>query len=161
MPPRFLVNCIESPHGTTSNSRNMKPRRHSGNDPRRSRHGSVLVAAAFMLATGCAADQRTDATPPRSIRTDVVLTVENEELRPFMIYLRSDAWTDSLGPVEGHAIRSFSVPSRAADSVTALRLEARERRSFSIARSQPVTLHTGHQIVWTLRRVSGSDLTFR
>jgi hypothetical protein len=114
-----------------------------------------------MLATGCVADQRTEAPPPRSIRTDVVLTVENDESRPFVIYLRSDAWTDSLGQVQAHATRSFSVPSRAADSVSALRLEARERRNLSIVRSHPVTLRSGHQIVWKLRRVSGSELTLR
>ena len=78
-----------------------------------------------------------------------------------MIYLRSDAWTDTLGPVQGNATRSFSVPSRAADSVSALRLEARERRSLSIARSDPVTLHSGHRIVWKLRRAGGSDLRSR
>ena len=139
----------------------MKPRRHSGNNALPAAPGIALLAAAFVLATSCIADERTDTAPSRSIRTDVVLTVENEEARPFVIYLRSDAWTDSLGQVQGHATRSFSVPSRAADSVSALRLEARERRDLSIVRSHPVTLRSGHQIVWKLYRVRGSDLTLR
>jgi hypothetical protein len=139
----------------------MKPRRCSGNDPESVVRWLAPLGLALVLATGCVADQRTEAAAPRSIRTDVVLTVENEESRPFVIYLRSDSWADSLGPVQGHATRSFSVSSRAADSVSALRLEARERRNPSIVRSHPLALRSGHQIVWTLRGVSGSDLTLR
>jgi hypothetical protein len=139
----------------------MKPRRFSGNDRWRVVRWFAPFAGVFVLVAGCVADQRTEEVAPRSIRTDVVLTVENEESRPFVIYLRSDSWADSLGQVPGHATRSFSVSSRAADSVSALRLEARERRNLSIVRSHPVTLRSGHQIVWTLRRVSGSDLVLR
>ena len=142
----------------------MKPRRYSGNDLRRVVREfalEIVSVTTLLVAAGCAADQRADAAPPRSIRTDVVLTVENEEPRPLLIYLRSDAWADSLGQVQGQATRSFSVPSRAADSGSTLRLEARERRNLSIVRSHPVTLPSGHQVVWKLRRLSGSDLTLR
>lgn len=149
-------------HVAPSNSGNMKPRRFSGNNVRRARSGIARRAAAFVvLATGCAADPRTEASPPRSILTDVVLTVENEATRPFVIYLRADAWTDSLGQVPGHATRSFSIPSRAADFAAALRLEARERHSLSIGRSHPLTLVSGHQVVWKLHRMSGSELTLK
>jgi hypothetical protein len=140
----------------------MKPRRDSGNNARRAVPGvAALLAATLALVTGCAADQRTEDVPPRSILTDVVLTVENEETRPFVIYLRSDASTDSLGQVPGHATRSFSVPSRAADFASALRLEARERRNLAIVRSHPLTLASGHQVVWKLYRSSGSNVTLK
>ena len=119
------------------------------------------MAMTFVLAAGCTADPRTDTATSRSIRTDVVLTVENEESRPFLIFLRSDAWVDSLGQIRGHATRSFSVPSRASDSAVALRLEARDRRNPSIGRSHPLTLSSGHQVVWKLHRERGSELTLK
>lgn len=140
----------------------MKPRRDSGNNARPALPGvASLLAATFAIVSGCAAEKRTEAVPPRSILTDVVLTVENEETRPVVIYLRSDGWTDSLGQVPGGATRSFSVPSRAADSASALRLEARQRRDLAIVRSHPLTLASGHQVVWKLHRSGGSDVTLK
>jgi hypothetical protein len=160
--PHFLVNHYGR-HWTPSNFGNMKPRRDSGNNARRAVPGvaAALLGATFAVVSGCAADKRAEAAPPRSILTDVVLTVENEETRPFVIYLRSDAWTDSLGQVPGNATRSFSVPSRAADSVSALRLEAREHRNLSIVRSHALTLASGHQVVWKLHPSKGSDVTLK
>jgi hypothetical protein len=139
----------------------MEPRRLQGNKIRRMANrvaGAVLVAA---LVTACATDDSAQPRVPRSIVTDVILTVDNRTPRAVLIYLESGSWSDSLGMVARRSSRSFALPSGAGDSTSVLRLEARERRGVAGLRSQVFQLASGHQVVWTLDPNRPASMTMR
>ncbi len=117
-----------------------------------------MIVVAGVVA--CASDLSHESPASRSIVADVVLTVDNRTSRPSLIYLRSEDRSDSLGEVPRRSVRSFSLPSGAGDSTTALELEARYDRTVPGVRSPSFHLSPGHQVLWTVDRVS-SGVTMR
>jgi hypothetical protein len=140
--------------------KNMKPCSGEGNERRPiARHAirSLMIAA---VVVACAPDLSHESRPSRSIVTDVIVTVENRTSQPSLIYLQFGDRSDSLGEVPRRSARSFSLPSSAGDSTTALQLEARHDPIVPGARSPSFHLSPGHQVIWTVDGVS-SGVTMR
>ena len=115
------------------------------------------LAALLMCAVGsCATDVAPLPRTPSSIVADVIIRVSNQSSRDKGIFLEAGAKEHRLGIVRGHSSRSFSVPSGAGDSTSALRLEARER-PYSPLRSGVFRLSPGDRVIWMLDR-SGRSL---
>jgi len=124
------------------------------------RYGAWPAAIAAVVIA-CDREPARELRASRSIVTDVVLVVENRTPEARWIYLRSGNQADSLGEVAHRSARSFSLPSSAGDSTTALQLEARGRRAVAGVRSPAFHLSSGHQVVWTLERRDAARLTMR
>jgi hypothetical protein len=132
-----------------------------GNKPRRSIRYGAWPAAIAGIVVACGGEPAREPPKPRSIVTDVILVVDNRTPDARWIYLRSGNQADSLGEVPHRSARSFSLPSSASDSTTALQLEARSRRAVAGVRSPAFHLSSGHQVVWTLEPSDAARLTMR
>jgi hypothetical protein len=137
----------------------MEPCSREGNKAQPMARRIRLLMVVASLTSACATHD--DHKPPasRSIVADVIVTVDNQTSRAVMIYLESGVIRDSLGVVPRRSLRSFSMPSTVGDSMSALRLEARERRTVPGLRSDAFHLSSGHQVVWTLDRTRSGALT--
>ena len=146
---------------STSLTKNMKRHNQEGNKGRsavRRAVGCVVIAG---VVASCTADARHEPAPPRSIVTDVIVTIDNRTSHSASIYIASGAWSDSLGAVPGRSSRSFSVPSRAGDATSALRLRARAGRTSGTLQSSEFFLTSGHQVIWTLDETRNGTVTMR
>jgi hypothetical protein len=138
----------------------MEPCRWQGNKNRMYAIRVVWVTMLVGSVVACSTDRDLEARPPRSIVTDVILTIDNQTSRPLVIYLESGTRWDSLGVVPRRANRSFALPSGASDSTSVLRLEARERRTVAV-RSQTFQVWSAQQVVWTLDPTRRGTMTMR
>ena len=119
----------------------------------------VVVAASVLPA--CASNEPHESPGPRYIVADVIVSVDNRTSRPMFIYVEAGAMQHVLGEIPKEASRSFSLPSGAGDSTSALQLEAREHRTTPGVRSDTFHVTSGQRVSWTLARDGSSAVTTR
>ena len=120
---------------------------------RRAAAGVVLRLLPNIGAVACSLDARTEnhaLAETCLIIADVVVTVSSRMSREKQIYLSSGQGRLPLGAVARSSSRSFSVPSGAADSTAALRMEADDARGSRLNRSDFFHLASGQRAIWMI-----------
>lgn len=123
-----------------------------------------VAAVLFILCVGCTrepAQAATSTVASRSIVADLIVSVTNATSRSQHIALAVGPSELALGDVEGHASRSFSVPSAGGDSTVLLFMTARARPADDPTRSAGFHLVFGQRAVWILSANGRGALTIR
>ena len=131
---------------------------------RRAPGGVPLLLLLIISGVACSPDahnERHALAVSHQIIADVVVTVANRTSREKRIYLTAGQARHALGTVTGRSSRSFSVPSSAGDSTTALRMEADDARGSRLNRSDIFHLVSGQRAIWTIDGGTRGVLTMR
>lgn len=124
---------------------------------------SVLTAALMTLAVGACSQATTTsgsqaAAPSASAQeSGIEVRVENQNWNDMRIYVIRDGTAHRLGSVVTFGAKSFRVASTDLSGAGTVQLEARALGSRLIKTSQPIQVHGGDVVTWTLKNNLGTS----
>jgi len=121
--------------------------------------GLVLMAGVVML--GCKAAPPPDATLPRFVLADVIVSVTNRSTTAMEVYAGTAERDLPLGTVPGRSTRSFSLPSDLGRPASPLHFEAHGPNSPVAVRSDTFRVAPGELVLWTLDEHAAGPVTKR